>query len=244
MKRITIEGLDVIKPQLTIQAMCIYKYTLSNNFYYFGGTSNLCERISTHLKEYRNNKLPERIQLSIKASSFIKFEIIRFVNDRKLIKKWEDYYLKNHVGLPFCLNTVGYSTTAYKKGQAVFKVAQMTLKGDIVTIHDSPFSAAIACGVSPKTIQVSMVSKYPRKEPYFRKVGADGNIINPAKPLTANPSKKIKVNQYDKKMNFIQTYDSLSDAARAIGSNHKDVSKHIRGRGKTIKGFIFRKQVA
>lgn len=51
----------------------------------------------------------------------------------------------------------------------------------------------------------------------------------------------VAVDQYDKEMNFINTYESISEAARQLNMYSTEIHDVIVGRQKTAKGYIFRK---
>lgn len=50
----------------------------------------------------------------------------------------------------------------------------------------------------------------------------------------------IPVNQYDKKGNLIASYDSLSIAAKTIGSTPTEISFSCQGKNGTCKGYVWR----
>ena len=55
-----------------------------------------------------------------------------------------------------------------------------------------------------------------------------------------NNKKKKAVIQYDLFGNYIQTFNSIADAAREIGSNTTNISAVCKGRRNSCKNFIFR----
>ena len=55
-----------------------------------------------------------------------------------------------------------------------------------------------------------------------------------------NNTKRKKVIQYDLNNNYIQTFNSITDAAKAINSNTTNISAVCKGKRKTCKKYIFR----
>lgn len=232
--------INIIKPELTLWAMCIYKFTFSNGFYYYGATTNLSERISAHMKKFRDRTFSKIFMDMYDQSSYIKFEIIRYVNDRKLLGKIEESFLCKHVGLPKCLNSTIACTSAFKRGEAVFEVAKVSMDGVIMKKYKTSTMAAIDLGISVSYVGTAVKSKYPRGEYALRRLNDKGEIEIPILPYRDYPSLKKKVAQFDLDMNFIDEFESIQEASRKTGIDYKGISKVINGRGKTISKFIFK----
>jgi len=232
--------MEVIKPQLTLKAMCIYKFTLNTGFYYYGATTNLCERISSHLKSYREKRMAKSVMAALENATSIKFEFVKFVNDRKNLKKEEEKYLSRHIGLPKCLNTDIICTSGFKRGEAVFRIAKMDTTGGIIKIYDSPSIAAKDLGISRLNVQSATSIQYPRTKYILRKLKKDGSITVPIKPYKECPSLRKPVYQYDKQMNFIAKHESIMAAARIICADRKGIASVVNGLQKTCKGYKFK----
>ena len=231
--------LELIKPDLCWDAMCVYKFTLDTGFYYIGGTTNLGERISDHLKFYRSGTQAKAIMKALDEAKIITFEFVRFVNNREDLAKWEQSHLERNVGLPLCLNVHEKIITTYIAKEALHKVARVT-NGVIDKVYKSLQEAALDNGISIRTIGNNCKAKYPREKIYFRRLDKDGNIFTPAIPFRNNIKGEKSVRQYDKNLNFINQYVSMSEAARAIGITRREVGKVANGVQSTTKGFIFR----
>lgn len=232
--------IEIIKPELTHYAMCIYKFTFSNGFYYYGATSDLGERISRHKERFRDRKFPKKILDAYDDSTFVKFEIVRFVNDRAKLAEVEETFLCAHVGLPKCLNSVITCTSAFKRGEAVFKVAKVSLNGEILKVYDSPTIAAVDLGISRNRVEIMSKSKYPRGEYALRRLTKEGIIEIPVLPYNDCSSSMKPVIQYDLQMNYVARFESIGDASRKSGQDRKGISKVINGQQHTCGGFIFK----
>lgn len=222
-----------------MEAMCVYKFTLDTGFYYIGGTTNLGERISDHLKFYRNGTQSKAITKALDEARVITFEFLRFVNNKKDLGKWEQSYLERNVGLHLCLNTQSKIITTYIKKEALYKIARLT-NGVIDKIYNYSTEAAIDNGISVRTLRINYNAQYPIGKVIYRKIDKNGDIIKPIKIKPSNRPGEKKIRQYDKDLNFIQQYVSMSEAARSIGITRREVGKVANGVQRIAKGFIFR----
>lgn len=220
--------------------MCVYKFTLSNGFYYFGATSNLGERIYSHLKNFRNNNFPEKFMEVFNKSNSIKFEVIRFVNDRSKLNYEEEKYLSRHIGLPKCLNTILNCTSGFKRGKGVFRIAKTDFDGNIIKIYETPSLAARDLNINRRKVEIATKVKYPRTDYALRTLSKSGEIISPAKPYREYIVLRKPVKQYDKENNFISSFESVGDAARILKLDRKGISHTANSRQKSCGGFVFR----
>ena len=58
--------------------------------------------------------------------------------------------------------------------------------------------------------------------------------------IPATLAKEKPVLQFDKNNNFIQEFPSAKQAAQHVGIHHNNMYDHLKGKYKTIKGFIFK----
>lgn len=232
-------AIEVIQPSVCDQAMCVYKFTLDNGFYYYGATSNLLNRIHNHVKKYRDGKLTGSFKSAFSSAKSITFEFIRFSNSRKELKEKEEYFLSQNVGNDFCLNKDFKSTSNYKKEGSTFKVAKIFRSGEISEIFDSPKIAGIALGRSIGSIRMRVKSKYPYDGYFLRYINYKDEIIN-FPDLKIKDPQAVPVEQYDLNMNFIAEYSSIGEASRIIGRGFEGISLCVKGKLKTSGGFIFK----
>lgn len=232
--------LKVIKPKFCSECMCVYKFTLDNGFYYYGATSDLLDRIHTHLKRYRNKKMSLRFREAFKSAKQIVFEVVKFANNREKLKKYEEYFLERNVGLQFCLNNVDYSTSTYERYKSIYPIIKLDLNGNVLKRYDSPTLAAIDLKKSLKLIRNSLMIKYPKTKYVLRRLDENGNIAIPFKPFREYPSQRKPIIQYDKEMNFIANYISTEDAGRKTGFDRKGISLVAKGKQKLCHGYIFK----
>lgn len=234
-KKIAI-GLKLNQPDNCDQCMCVYKFTLNTGFYYYGATSNLLDRIHTHLKKYRNNKMPTVLY----SATTITFEIVKYANNRKKLKEYEEYYLERNVGLPLCLNKEIYSTSSYQRHKSIYPIVKMDLHGNILKRYDCPAMAAIDLGKPLQLIRNALLITYPKTPYILRRLDENGNIIKPFKPFREVPSQRKPIIQYDKEMELVAKFASSEDASRHTGFDRKGISSVAKGRQKYCHGFIFK----
>ncbi len=67
-----------------------------------------------------------------------------------------------------------------------------------------------------------------------------GNKRNPLDVINATIAKQKPCLQYDKQGNFIKEYPSAKLASISINSHPNSMYDHLKGRYKTIKGYIFK----
>jgi hypothetical protein len=58
--------------------------------------------------------------------------------------------------------------------------------------------------------------------------------------LLATLAKQKPVQQFDKEGNFIKDYPSAKIAASEIGIHFNNMYDHLKGKYKTVKGYIFK----
>lgn len=220
--------------------MCVYKFTFSNGMYYYGATTNFGERIYVHMKRMETGEAAKSILLAASVSTFIKFEIVRYVNDKSKLMECEESYLIRNVGLPMCLNTEEHCSASFCRYKSKQRIAKCDLDGNILEIFDSPAIAAKILGTNVRNVNTATKVKYPKTKYALRRINEKGDITIPIKPYREYPSFRKAVNQYDKQMNFIKQFDSIMEAARCIGVDRKSISGIIKGKVLTSGGFIFR----
>lgn len=225
----------VIKPKICDRAICVYKYTLSSGMYYIGATTDLRERINSHLKSFRRGILPKSIMECMGQSEYVRFEFIKFVNDRRVLKQEEERYLKQHVGLPKCLNTVDCCYSSFSK-DSLYPVRMFDKDNNVINNFTSALEASKSLQVSINDIRRMVDTKSPSESYVLRKVSKRGTVVPP-------PIKNVirkSVGQFDINMNLISKYNSVTEAAKSIGANRREVGKVINGYSKACKGFIFK----
>lgn len=150
----------VYKPEKVFFAMCVYKFTLDTGFYYYGATTDLGSRISKHVGKNKTMNT-EIVQNAFNNAKSVKFEIVRFVNDRKKLSEIELFYLKKHIGKPKCLNKskmvscferTGIKKIKARKERAKKAILQYDKSMNFIARFESAYQAGEKTGISRKDI--------------------------------------------------------------------------------------------
>jgi hypothetical protein len=232
---------EVIRPPLTNKAMCVYKMTFSNGYYYIGGIINFGARIGKHLKRLFKKTHTSAVNVAFVGCKSVTFEFIEFINDRKKLNNREGFHLLMNVGKEKCLNKElkGHSASCSKRSKV--RVVRLNLHNEIVNTYPSIVEAAKSIGYSANTFGVSLKKGNKIKAIIFRALDKNGNIIIPIKPEIKKPSNIKPVVQFDLAMNKLNRFESLTDAEKVLKISRRSIQAVASGEYEhTRGGFIFR----
>jgi group I intron endonuclease len=112
--------------------------------------------------------------------------------------------------------------------------------GESETIYSDTFILELwNSGKTIKDIKTENNMNYNNLSRRLYGLGITKEEIN-HRAYSQNNKKKKAVIQYDLFGNYIQTFNSIADAAREIGSNTTNISAVCKGRRNSCKDFIFR----
>ena len=112
--------------------------------------------------------------------------------------------------------------------------------GESETIYSDTFILELwNSGKTIKDIKTENNMNYNNLSRRLYGLGITKEEIN-HRAYSQNSKKKKAVVQYDLFGNYIQTFNSIADAARAIGSNTTNISAVCKGRRNSCKNFIFK----
>ncbi len=122
-------------------------------------------------------------------------------------------------------------------------VNQYDLKGNFIKTYNSILEAQNETGAAHTTI-IRCCKRYKSAKSaggYQWRYANDCDDIGEIKYGINNGGKKQKINQYDRNMNLIMTWNSISDAAKELGLHTSNIIEACKnGRQKTSGGFIWR----
>ena len=216
----------------------IYKITnLINNKIYIGQTSRT---VDIRWQEHQRNMYDDKYKNITLYKAFNKYGInnfdIKIIEevDNSLLNEREEYWIRTYNSYKN-----GYNSTIGGNGQKICDIKEAVAlwnEGKIVK------EIAIGLGVDSHTITN-----------YLHGYGVDSSIIysranklkdnSISQPIAARKAKEINsksVYQLNKETDeIINTFNSLSDAARAINKPNgiSDISKVCKGKQKTAYGF-------
>lgn len=195
----------------------IYKITnLITNKVYIGSSKNLNKRYKEHFNSLKNNnhhssKL-QRSYNKYKENAF-KFEILEECNIDKLIER-EQYYMDNYKPF-FNINPKASSC----EGRVLTKN------------HKLKISNSNKNKIRSEELKLRWSNiKKENPNPELYKL-----IVEKAKEVNS-----IKVLKYNKNMEFIKEYSSMTEAARDINGDPSTISKVCKGKIKSHRNFIFK----
>lgn len=148
---------------------------------------------------------------------------------KKHLFMYEDDYLKN-------------GSRKYVKPESVCKkaVIQCDLAGNMIERFDSLRFASESTGTSRTSISGCLAGRYKNANGFIWVYEDDYPIEDISKYKQGK--KGIKVAQLDKDTEeVIEVYDSITDAGKALGVNHKNIQKIINIPGRTAYGFKWKK---
>lgn len=191
----------------------IYKFTTDNGFFYIGGTKRMRNRIGQHKKHFHNGTHAENVVRALSGCLSITFEIIERVDDVSLLHEKEDHYLKLYWGDPMLLNRAKSSRGGFERTP------------DEIEKHRA--GAFRSAGAPKRSAALSVAFKKKCKE--------DPEYIKRLHSFC----KRNKVAAF-KNGQYIQTFDSYSDAEREYGIGRGRVAKVAQGMEKTAMGYSFK----
>ena len=114
------------------------------------------------------------------------------------------------------------------------KVFQYDLKGNLIKVYDSLKEAAKTTGIAKATICKVCCLKGNTAGGYVWRYENDD--FNAHKTL---PKERV-IEQYDKNMNLLNTFNSLTEAAQKTNSNLGNIQAVCAGKRKTTNGYIWK----
>ena len=149
---------------------------------------------------------------------------------------------KSHKGFSFRYS--GSDTDISQKNNNEHAVIQYDLLGNFIARYPRIIDAAISIGINPKTSHgIGDCCRGRQKTAYgFIWRYEDDNIKNQKKKSVSNIQSRIRVAQYDKNMQLIKIYDSITEAANSVKCQITQIANVCKGvyGYKTAGGYIWR----
>lgn len=227
----------------------IYKITSPTNKVYVGQAVNINKRKRTYkyFKSYRNNHGPKIYNSLVKYNwGNHKHEIIEECSIEQLDERetyWKQYYLDQVGGdwskVLFCdLHDQGSGPRSEETKKKISKSKKGTKGYPKGIKRPKEFGESIKSKERNKKIGEGNKGKLKpgsgNSEPLSLK--HKQNISKSSKGKIRN---NIPVNQYDKKGNFIKTWNSQTEAAKSLNIIQSCISDTIKGRQITSGGYIW-----
>ena len=219
----------------------IYKVqNLINNKIYIGKSIHIYRRWEEHknkAKKQQDESYFHKVLNTYGENNF-SWEIIEVVPINQLNER-EQYWIKFYD----CLKPKGYNLTIGGDGgcpEFLKKpICQYSLEGEFIAKYESGQEAARANNILVSSgIYECCKGKYKSSNGYIWRYADDFSKIEPYKDNKG--INRIKVEQYDCDGNYIASYDSIMEAAEAIGkiNSQRSISRCCKGeKYKTVGGF-------
>ena len=216
----------------------IYKIeNLINGKIYIGQSIDIEDRWKRHLFESRSNRLSERSSVIHKAinkygSENFKFSVVEECKEKELDDReiyWIEFYNSYYNGYN-CTKGGSRNVDHFKK-----RVYYYDLKGKYLGTFESVKEAANVLKIMPLSISNCCLGKSNSSHGFqFSYVdGPKGSV------LQMDGIAKL-VGQFTKSGEFIRTFPSASEAARAMNVSKYSISDCCRGKQKTSAGYIWK----
>lgn len=221
----------------------IYKFTFPNNKVYIGKSINIYKRFTIHKKDiYRKDFLLYRAFRkygwnNVKKEIIVEIPVSSNLNLEKLNKKLSDLEIRYIAIYKSNDKNYGYNCTIGGEGTKGHHLSPES-KNKIAQWHYGKKHSE----ETKKKMSTSRKGKHHTKE-----------TINKMKSIPRIPSAKSKelLREYNERRKIaievikngvvIETFDSISLAAKYIGSCKSHICKCLNGKAKTVKGYTFRK---
>ena len=123
-------------------------------------------------------------------------------------------------------------------------VACYRLDGTLKKVYSSAFVAAKSMKISRGSIYDCIKGRKKSFHNYmWRRYSTDEKVPERIEPYSATtPNSSVRVSQYTFSGELVETFSSISEAAKKLKVNISAIGKCIRGEFKSIKGYFFIKE--
>lgn len=233
---------------------CIY-FTNKPEKYYVGSagikgshipsSKGFWSRWRLHLSELRKNKHHSRhLQHAYNkyGENNMKFKILELCEDITVLQEREQYWIDNlnsyengYNILPFARSSAGKIVPLNKNGKPV---CQYSIDGRLVATYPSAREATRQLGTSYKAIykccngQAIIVNGF-----IWRYLGEDFCKFKTVPEIDVT---KKRVKQYDKNMNFIKEYPTITEASKETGVTLSNISMCLHNQRNSAGGYLWK----
>ena len=218
----------------------IYKVTNKiNGKIYIGQTNNIDRRKKQHLYDNRTNHQAFKRALNKYGIDNFNWEIIYKCEAKKEINIKEKYYIDYYNSkVPN-----GYNIANGGEGGSNWNlqpIVMLDLKGKFIKRYDYITQCEIETGLNHSTISACCKGKHLRYKNYVFMYERDYLKNGPKKYIKPKPNHSKEVLQYDLNGNFINEYESATEASRVLNLTRSSITFCASGRYHTCGGFIWK----
>lgn len=239
----------------------IYRITCTaNNKVYIGLSSNLEQRIKTHISKLTHGThINKHLQTAwdLYGENSFTFDIIEYCDDINILKEREIFYISKYKSdnrkYGFNITAGGDGTKCFtdeiKEKMSISRtrnaVVRFDLNGNLIAEYRNVAFASNAVNGIDENIRSCCDKKYGYKTAYnsiwmykeeYLKNGLDLSYYKDMRGIACGK----EVIQYDENGNYIATFESAHDVERKIGIGFRLVSAVCTGTKRVAHGYIFR----
>jgi len=171
----------------------------------------------------------------------LKFKILEFCNNKDIIIEREQYWInkldsynQGYNILPFARSSIGKTVELNKNGK---KIIQYSLSGQKLASFASAREVTRQLGFNYKNIHKVCIGENITHMNYVWRFENDS--FEKYRTVPKINVKKKKVKQYDKNMNFIKEYNTITQAHKETNVTLSNISMCLRQQRKYAGGYIW-----
>ena len=214
----------------------IYKVTnKQNGKIYIGKTNNIGQRIRQHLSSCKNRDTEFHKALNDEGFANFTWEFLECVNSQETASDLEREYIE----MFHSLVPNGYNLSPSSGGVPQYNaIVCLTKDGKLVKRY-SYLREAVKDGFNVSSIIRSIKTNYRTAKGYIFMNEDDYNKYGPKDFIIKENAQKKKVVQCDLLGNYVNEFNSVSEASDMTGFARSNISANLTGASKTCNGFIF-----
>lgn len=244
------ERFNLTTPVITNEnRCCVYKITFDCGMFYIGSSLNLARRATQYRYNFYNrNDINKKLKAALNSHNSAVMDIIEICHDEKTLRDREDYHIKQNFDN---INILNRSNSSYsnrsKKTVDEKYVSGNYMRGRKLTEEQRKLWSDVkkGCIITKEHREKISIAKKGKK--FTDEHRAKLSLAKKGKPMSeANKALRvgktnIMVDKFDIHGNFLETYNSYSDAGKSIGTQAGHIGEVVNNKVMQIKGFIFKK---
>lgn len=241
----------IVHPKITTEnKIAVYKLSFDCGMFYIGSSINLARRIVQYRYNlYNRNDINKKLKLALNSHNSATISIIEVCKTEEEVRAREDYHIKLNFD---DINFLNRSKSAYSNRVVVFSKEERYahgngMRGKKLTPEQLQRFSDAQKGKkhteATKKLLSEMKKGFKFSDEHKAKLSKakKGITLSDERKLVMKNSctTKIKVDMYDINGVYIKTFDSFKDAGKEIGTQAGHIGEVVRGKYKSLKGFIF-----
>jgi len=242
----------LIAPIITNEnRVAVYKITFDCGMFYIGSSLNLARRATQYRYNFYNrNDINKKLKAALNSHNSAVMDIIEVCSDERTLREREDFHIKQNFDNPHILNRSksAYSNRSNRTVEERYSSGNY-MRGRKLTEEQRNYWSEVKKGCIITENHRAKISASKKGVSFTDEHKANISLAKKGKPMSeANKNLRkgktnIMVDKFDLDGNFIQTYQSYSEAAKSVNSQAGHIGEVINGKYKHLKGFVFKKHI-